>query len=45
LKQFTPLKRLKIRGRQAVHESIYSILAMHNVMQAARYAKKMQKLE
>jgi hypothetical protein len=44
LKQFTPLKRLKIRGRQAVHESIYSILAMHNVMQAARYAKKMQKL-
>jgi len=39
LKQFTPLRRLRIRGRTAVFHSIYAILAMHNIMQAVRHAK------
>ena len=39
LKQFTPLRRLRIRGRTAVFLSIYAILAMHNIMQLVRYAK------
>ncbi|OQA76656.1 MAG: Transposase DDE domain protein [Lentisphaerae bacterium ADurb.Bin242] len=39
LKQFTPLRRLRVRGRSAVSHSIYMIFAMHNVMQAARYFK------
>ncbi len=36
LKQWTPLRRLRIRGKESVHFSIYMIFAMHNVMQAAR---------
>ena len=39
LKQFTPLRRLRIRGRTAVFHSIYAIFAMHNIMQAVRHAK------
>ena len=39
LKQFTPLRRLRIRGRYAVHHSIYAILTMHNIMQMVRHAK------
>lgn len=39
LKQFTPLRRLRIRGRTAVYFSIYAILAMHNIMQMVRHAK------
>ena len=39
LKQFTPLRRLRVRGRNAVSHSIYMIFAMHNVMQAVRYFK------
>jgi len=39
LKQFTPLRRLRVRGRSAVSHSIYMIFAMHNVMQAVRYFK------
>lgn len=39
LKQFTQLRRLRCRGKTAVRHSIYSIFAMHNLMQATRYAK------
>ena len=39
LKQFTPLRRLHVRGRPAVFHSIYAILAVHNIMQMVRYAK------
>ena len=39
LKQFTPLRRLRVRGRPAVYFSIYAILTMHNIMQMVRYAK------
>lgn len=39
LKQFTPLRRLRIRGRPAVFHSIYAILTMHNIMQMVRHAK------
>lgn len=39
LKQYTQLQRLRVRGRNAVYHTISAILAMHNIMQAARYAK------
>lgn len=39
LKQYTQLRRLRVRGRSAVYHTILAILAMHNIMQAARYAK------
>lgn len=39
LKQWTPLRRLRIRGKESVHFSIYMIFAMHNIMQAARILK------
>lgn len=39
LKQFTPLRRLHVRGKPGVFHSIYAILAMHNIMQMVRYAK------
>ena len=39
LKQFTPLRRLRVRRRPAVYFSILAILAMHNIMQMVRYAK------
>ncbi len=43
LKQYTPLKRLKIRGKKAVNHSILSILTMHNIMQLVRHAKILNK--
>ncbi len=39
MKQFTPLRRLRIRGRCAVYHSIHAILTMHNIMQMVRHAK------
>ena len=39
LKQLTPLRRLRIRGRCAVYHSIHAILTMHNIMQMVRHAK------
>lgn len=39
LKQYTQLRRLRVRGKPAVFHSILAILAMHNIMQAARHAK------
>ena len=39
LKQFTPLRRVHVRGRPAVFHAIYAILTMHNVMQMVRHAK------
>lgn len=39
LKQNTPLKRLRIRGRQAVEYALHLLFAMHNVMQ---YVLKLQ---
>ena len=39
LKQFTPLRHLRVRGGPAVFHSIRMILSMHNIMQAARYFK------
>ena len=39
LKQFTPLRRLLVRGRPAVYFSILAILAMHNIMQMVRDAE------
>jgi len=33
LKQNTPLRRIRFRGKTAVYSSIYSILTMHNIMQ------------
>jgi hypothetical protein len=36
LKQNTPLRRLSVRGKEAVFNAIYSIMAMHNIMQAAK---------
>lgn len=43
LKQFTPLRRLRVRGRLAVFHSIFAILTMHNIMQMVRYAKIQKK--
>lgn len=41
LKQNTPLRRLRVRGKSAVNNAIYSIMAMHNIVQAAKvYAKQ-----
>ena len=42
LKQYTPLKRVRARGKLAVYNSIFSILATHNIKQAARYAPKVE---
>ena len=36
LKQNTPLRRLSVRGKSAVYNAIYSIMAVHNIMQAAK---------
>jgi len=36
LKQNTPLRRLNVRGKSAVYSAIYSIMTMHNIMQAAK---------
>ena len=40
LKQNTPLRRLRCRGKTAVHTAIYMIAAMHNIMQYAAYCRK-----
>jgi hypothetical protein len=40
LKQFTPLRRLGVRGKLAVYNGIYSITAVHNIMQMAGFCKK-----
>lgn len=40
LKQNTPLRRLRGRGRSAVHTAIYMIAAMHNLMQYVTYCRK-----
>lgn len=40
LKQFTPLRRLGVRGKLAVYNGIYSILTVHNIMQMASFYKK-----
>jgi hypothetical protein len=39
LKQITPLRRLRIRGRLAVFNSIYAIMTVHNIMQMTRFYK------
>lgn len=39
LKQFTPLRRVRVRGRPAVFHAIYAILTMHNIMQMVRHAQ------
>ena len=44
LKQFTPLRRVRARGKLAIDNSVYSILAMHNIKQAARYAQIVEKI-
>jgi hypothetical protein len=36
LKQNTPLRRLAVRGKEAVFSAIHSIMAVHNIMQAAK---------
>lgn len=43
LKQNTPLRRLRGRGRAAVHTAIYMIAAMHNIMQYVNYCRKIGK--
>lgn len=43
LKQNTPLRRLRCRGRNAVHTAIYTIAAMHNIMRFAAYCRKTAK--
>ena len=40
LKQFGPLRRLMVRGKTAVHNAIYLIMAGHNIMQAVRAMRK-----
>lgn len=40
LKQFGPLRRLMVRGKTAIHNAIYLIMAGHNIMQAARAMRK-----
>ena len=42
LKQYTPLKRVRVRGKLAVYNSIFSILAIYNIKQATRYAPKVE---
>ena len=44
LKQFTPLRRLRVRGRLSVCHSILAILTMHNIMQMVRYCRKNGKI-
>lgn len=39
LKQFSQLRRVRVRGRPAVFHSIFAILIMHNIMQVARLVK------
>lgn len=39
LKQYTPLRRLRVRGKLAVFNSIYSIMTGHNIMQMAKFYK------
>ncbi len=36
LKQNTPLRRLGVRGKEAVYNATYSIMTMHNIMQMAK---------
>ena len=43
LKQFTPLRRLGIRGKTAVYNTIYSITAVRNIMQMAGFYKKQRR--
>lgn len=40
LKQFTPLRRLRVRGRDKVFSQIEAIFAMHNIMQSVAYVFK-----
>ena len=40
LKQYTPLRRLAVRGKSAVYNAIYSIMTVHNIMQMAKYHQK-----
>lgn len=40
LKQNTPLRRLRCRGKTAVHSAIYMIAVMHNLMQYVNYCRK-----
>lgn len=40
LKQNTALRRLRCRGKTAVYTAIYTIAAMHNIMQFAAYCLK-----
>lgn len=43
LKQNTPLRRLNIRGKEAVYNAIYSIITMHNIMQMAKFIENQSK--
>ena len=44
LKQNTALRRLRCRGKTAVYNAIYTIAAMHNIMQYAAYCLKTGKI-
>ena len=37
---FNSLRRLRCRGKTAVHSAIYMIAAMHNIMQYVAYCRK-----
>lgn len=39
LKQFTPLRRLGVRGKSAVFNAMHSIMAVHNIMQMTEFYK------
>lgn len=39
LKQFTPLRRLGVRGKSAVFNAMNSIMAVHNIMQMTKFHK------
>ena len=39
LKQFTPLRRLGVRGKSAVFNAMNSIMAVHNIMQMTEFYK------
>ena len=39
LKQFTPLRRLGVRGKSAVYNAMNSIMAVHNIMQMTKFHK------
>jgi hypothetical protein len=43
LKQNTPLRRLGVRGKEAVYNAIYSIMTVHNIMQMAKSLKNQSK--